>query len=59
MISYGNNSVMCRRKYLFKHFMIYDDIELGISKIVVMSLPKNVIVMIVVTAFCQVNLLLQ
>ena len=32
MISYGNNSVMCCCKYLFKHFMIYDDIELGISK---------------------------
>ena len=32
MIGYCNNSVMCRRKSLFKHFMFYDDMELGISK---------------------------
>ena len=32
MISYGSNTVLCRRKSLFKHFLFYDDLELGISK---------------------------
>ena len=32
MINYGSNTVLCRRKSLFKHFLFYDDLELGISK---------------------------